>query len=990
MSEDLVLNNSQNKYKYESNHKQWLGFAMLIISLLSAVFCIFPRFLNLGYFLYRIFGYNIWVILSVVALCSIALMKRLPFTAGKKYIVFILLSYLSVLSLMHLIFATNELANIYLDFSDMKGYLSSAYNLTHGITIGGASLSIFVFIVRGVMGVVGSYVVYVITSAIFIGLTIDFCLYNRAIERRKNLYSLKTKKELENKLMGNAKTINDDLENMPKYSFMPTQSHNDEPKNNDDYNYNNITETINESPYSTFNPFDYNGLEEDNTNNYINNDQTPEKPSLGDLNEERELARQKLFDKYNSNNITESTSNDGLSAREKLFGTEPKLPDYLTTNRNAERDARNYVDNFNRTNNPSPSFSGFGMPYSDPSPTRTPNIDNNILNNGSIRSSWGAFDPESVDDTRSIEEQQSSFDTYSSTNNRVTNNASAMFGFSGSNQNDNSNESDITFTGARDRGGFGNLFEPKGINALIPEEKPEPVITPERPKPKTKQTNIYDDAPKKYFAPPITLLKTYKDDNRDHSAEHKRKSQILNQVFESFKIPAQVSNVVRGPKFTRYEISLQIGIPVNKILQIEKNIEMALETDSGIRIEAPIPGKNAVGIEVKNDVSTTVGLRELLEAPEYINSKHNLPVVIGKNITGNIVVSSMDKMLHALVAGSTGSGKSVFIHSLIMSLLYKCSPDELKLLIIDPKQVDFVQYNGIPHLVSPEVFYSYEQAVNALTWSVKEMEKRYTFLREAGYSNIKDYNNSPKVKSGEEKKIPFIVIIVDEFSNLMSDDKNGTLEIMIKKVTEKARAAGLHMVVATQRPSVDVITGVIKNNLPTRVALTLASGVDSKTIINEVGAEKLLGYGDMLFAPQDSNKKMRLQGAYVSDDEIKSIINYIKSNNISSYDESIAEAINKKLEDPTEVEATSSSSSKSESKADQMDELMPKCLELVMARGKATTTMLQTKLSIGYSRAARIIGQMEERGFISDNADGKPREVYITQAQYDELFGNNN
>ena len=995
MADSLVFNKTTEKAKYNSTLKKWLGITLMGLSLLCIVLCIFPRFLNLGLFLYRIFGYSGFVIYIATFLLGFASYKNLSFTAGVKYAVYIFMSYLSVLCLLHLIFSTEVLSSYYITFSHMGGYIADSYNLSHGITVGGASLSILVFVIRAISGIAGSYIVYIITAAIFIGLSIDYVIYNRAIERRKRLYSQKSKQELEDKLVNDAKIINNDYDNMPQYSFSPIRE-----EREDKEQVNKTTQAYERNDYEQARDFSY---QQDNNYNDFSNfgfpqsqpqtqnfDSNPKEDYLN-VNQEREMARRKLFGDFDDNSSQENQKpQEKKSARELLYGDEPKLPDYFyNSNRKAEQDTRNFVNNYPRVPQ-NDTYRG----YSEPTPTRTPNLDNNILNNNSVRTSWNSFEPEVTNDNFSPNARAGVMKEYEETQSSRNTSASDLFGFNNSrNQeninffsatggNNNDNDDDINFTPKRDRASSIPV-SPTQPTFKVPEIKPE--IKPERKV--TKQTNIYDDAPKKYFAPPLSLLKTYKDDARDHSAEHQKKTAILNQVLESFKIPAQVSNVVRGPKFTRYEISLQIGVSVTKILQIEKNIEMALETDSGIRIEAPIPGKNAVGIEVKNDVATTVGLKELLESPEYANSKHALPVVIGKNITGNIVVSSMDKMLHALVAGSTGSGKSVFVHALILSLLYKCSPDELKILIVDPKQVDFVKYNGLPHLVAPEAFFSYEQAVNALTWSVKEMERRYGFLKQEGYSNIKDYNNSPRVKSGEVKRIPYIVIIIDEFSNLMSEDKNSTLELMIKKVTEKARAAGIHMVVATQRPSVDVITGVIKNNLPTRVALTLSSGVDSKTIINEVGAEKLLGYGDMLFAPQDSNKKIRLQGAFVSDDEIKDIVQYIKSHNISSYDESIAEEINKKREEPSETETMSSSSNNNDNSGSKMDELMPRCLELVIQRGKATTTMLQTKLSIGYARAARIIDQMEEMGFISSSIDGKPREVYITQAQFDEQFG---
>jgi len=984
LADELIFKDNKEKNKYTSSTRKWVGLILMIVSSLLIVFSIFPKFLGIGNFFYRIFGFSGIVIYLFTFLLGIANLKNMSFTASKKYPIYIFISYLSILCLLHLIIATKRLDSYYVTFEHFGAYLSEVYSLSEGISVGGASLSILVYFFRCLLGVAGSYVFYVIVGAIFTGLTIDYIIYSKSIEKRRNLYNEKTKKELEEKLLRDSHVLNESEDNIPSFSFSPKYSTTDESSYTQSFESSESLDTQN-----TFDPFKDDSSADENDNTIS----------------ERELARKKLFEGYDepvNHALSEPKRDERLnengepkSARELLFGQDPKLPDYFYTNDRAERDTQNFVNNYEQ--NTRYTRNNQGILYSEPTNTRTPNLDDNILNNNSVRSSWTSFNPEISGEDDDITSRNTSFrntrainnDDNSSFNNESKTDNSSLGRFNFNTTSDDSD--DVTFTPRRDS----TRNSINSLNISEPTIKtPEPVVSnkPEPPKPEKKvarQTNIYDDAPKKYFKPPLGLLTMYKDDKSDHSAEHQRKSEILNQVFDSFKIPAQVSNVVRGPKFTRYEVSLQIGVSVSKILQIEKNLEMALETDSGIRIEAPIPGKNAVGIEVKNDVSTTVGLRELLESPEYENSKHALPVVIGKNITGNIVVSSMDKMLHALVAGSTGSGKSVFIHSLILSLLYKCGPEDLRLIIIDPKQVDFVQYNGIPHLISPEVFYSYEQAVNSLTWSEKEMERRYAFLKQVGYSNIRDYNNSPRVKSGEEKKLPYILIIVDEFSNLMGHDKNGTLEVMITRITEKARAAGIHMVIATQRPSVDVITGVIKNNLPTRVALTLASGVDSKTIINEVGAEKLLGYGDMLFAPQDSNKKIRLQGAYCSDNEIKSVINYIKSHNISSYDESIAEEINKKREEeaPEEPVKTSSRGSTGETNPDKMDDLMPKCLELVMARGKATITMLQTKLSIGYSRAARIISQMEEKGFISDNNDGKPREVYISQEQYNELFG---
>lgn len=979
MAEELIFKNNKQKSEYNSNARKWVGITMMVISTILLVLSIFPKFLNIGNFFYRIFGFTAIILYIFNFLMGFALYKKLSFTASRKYAVYIFMSYLSLVCLLHLIFQSDNLSNNYVDFAHMGNYLKDVYSLNSGYTVGGASLSCLVFFIRAIVGVPASYVIYIVMSAIFIGLTIDYIIYNKSIEKRKNIYTKKTKAELEEKLNNSSSyRNNDDYSNVPNFSFNKSlyEETTEEPNEAFTSNLFDETETYSSSLTTNTNNFGFSSL--DNFGDSSDDDSTDSLTS-------REIARKKLFEDFGSSSNNEEKDTEPeqqKSARELLFGGEPKLPDYFYTNKNAEQDTRNFVDSYRRQNNITNTNNTL---YSDPTPTRTPNIDDNILNTSSVRSSWNNFSPE-VDDNenQSISNRSEGFN--------FTNRNETRFGdtknFEQNNESltDNSINDDISFTSRRDS--RRNTISDLNINKPIfeaPKQNPEP----KKPEKKvTKQTNIYDDAPKKYFVPSTSLMTYYKDDNVDHTAEYKKKSEILEQLLDSFKIPAKVSNVVRGPKVTRYELSIPIGIPVTRVTALEKNIEMALETPSGIRIEAPIPGKNAVGIEVQNDKSSTVGLREIIESPEFTNAKQLLPIAIGKNISGNVVVHSMKKMVHALVAGSTGSGKSVFLHSLILSLLFKMGPDDLKFIIIDPKQVEFGRYNGLPHLILPKVVTDFEAAINALAWAVKEMDRRFKMLGEMRFSNIEMYNESDKVKSGEEKKMPYIVIIVDELADLMTFDKNN-IEKSIQRITQLGRAAGIHMVVATQRPSVDVITGVIKNNLPTRIAFSLASGVDSKTIINEVGAEKLLGQGDMLFAPQDSNKKTRLQAAFISDREIDEIVKYIIANNIPSYDEEIAKEINKKKEEVPE-DSGKGKNDDDDSKANSMDALMPKCLELVMQRGKATITMLQTRLSIGYSRAARIIAQMEERGFISDNNDGKPREVYITQSQFDELFGENN
>lgn len=499
---------------------------------------------------------------------------------------------------------------------------------------------------------------------------------------------------------------------------------------------------------------------------------------------------------------------------------------------------------------------------------------------------------------------------------------------------------------------------------------------------KVEKLSFENQLNREYKKPSTNLLRVTKEVSVDYSAEYKQKSATLESTLETFKIPAKVINVVRGPKVTRYELSMPIGIPVSRVLSYEKDISMNLASKNGIRIEAPIPGKNAFGVEVANDITSMVGLRELLESPEFQAFKGPLPVAIGRNISGEVIIKSLPKMVHCLVAGSTGSGKSVFLHSLIMSLMFKHSPDELRFIMIDPKRVEFSRYNRMPHLMLPEVVTDCTKAVNALNWAVKEMERRFQLLMTNECQKIDQYNQLDKIRKGEEKRLPYLIIIVDELAELMGIAKKD-VEGKIQRITQLGRACGIHMVVATQRPSVDVVTGVIKNNLPTRIAFSLSSYVDSKTILDEAGAEKLLGEGDMLFSGQDSNQKLRLQGAYVSDEEIKAVLDYIKENNVSEYDEEVQNSI---YAEPETDETPDDDDNKGPNE-DRMDEYMPQALKLVMKNGKASISMIQRRFSVGYARAARIIDQMETRGFIDGGTGNKPRDVKITIAEYNELFG---
>lgn len=432
----------------------------------------------------------------------------------------------------------------------------------------------------------------------------------------------------------------------------------------------------------------------------------------------------------------------------------------------------------------------------------------------------------------------------------------------------------------------------------------------------------------------------------------------LEETLASFGVDAKVIQVTRGPSVTRFELQPSPGVKVSKITHLSDDIALSLAASS-IRIEAPIPGKSAVGIEVPNTTVSPVYLREVLEDPAFRNFDKNLAFALGKGIGGNCVVADLSKMPHLLIAGATGSGKSVCINTLIISLLYKYSPDDVKLLLVDPKVVELIVYNEIPHLLIPVVT-NPKKAAGALNWAVNEMTRRYSLFAENNVRNIEGYNDLFS-KGKVEDKLPWIVIIIDELADLMMVSP-GEVEEYIARLAQMARAAGMHLVIATQRPSVDVITGVIKANIPSRISFAVSSQIDSRTILDSSGAEKLLGRGDMLFYPVGESKPVRIQGAFISEEEVEKVVGSIKNHeNDVVYEEEILEEINTNFE----------------KKNSDYDELLDEAIKLVIESGQASASFLQRKLRIGYNRAARIIEQMEEKGIISGRNGSKPRQILV-------------
>lgn len=482
---------------------------------------------------------------------------------------------------------------------------------------------------------------------------------------------------------------------------------------------------------------------------------------------------------------------------------------------------------------------------------------------------------------------------------------------------------------------------------------------------------------KEYLHPSLELLKLnsntkLKSSDKKELIENANK---LEEILSNFGVDAKVTQVTKGPSVTRFELQPSPGVKVSKIVNLSDDIALGLAA-SGIRIEAPIPGKAAVGIEVPNGKQTPVFLREVLENDEFINSKKKLAFALGKDISGKCVVGDLSKMPHTLIAGATGSGKSVCINSLIISLLYKYNPNEVKLLMVDPKVVELNVYNGIPHLLIPVVT-DPKKAAAALNWAVNEMTNRYKLFADCGVRNMESYNELFN-KGVIEQKLPYIVIIVDELADLMMVCPND-VEDYIGRLAQMARAAGMHLVIATQRPSVDVITGVIKANIPSRISFAVSSQIDSRTILDGSGAEKLLGKGDMLYYPVGESKPLRVQGCFISEEEVEQVVSFIKSEQGDiNYEEDIIEHINN---------AADSKTTESSENNDDVDELLNEVINVVVEYGQASTSFIQRKFRIGFNRASRIMDQLEERGIISEKDGSRPRQVLITRQQ---LLDDNN
>ena len=537
--------------------------------------------------------------------------------------------------------------------------------------------------------------------------------------------------------------------------------------------------------------------------------------------------------------------------------------------------------------------------------------------------------------------------------------------------------------------------KPEPQPAPAPEEPLPPLQVPEQPE-KLKKADVQleaaqiaqqitqqEPAKPEYQFPPVDLLKAGSGQAHDGTEEMRQNAERLSDTLQSFGIEAHIINVTRGPSVTRYELELQRGVKLSKVTNLADDIALALGA-SGVRIAA-IPDKiSVVGIEVPNRIVSVVMAREVIDSPEFAKHKSKVSFAVGKDIGGNRIIGDIGKLPHLLIAGTTGSGKSVCMNSLIISLLYKAKPEEVKLIMIDPKMVELGIYNGIPHLLIPVVT-DPKKAAGSLQWAVTEMMRRYRMMADAGVRDLESYNKQARASADDDlEPMPQIVVVIDELADLMLVAAK-EVEESICRIAQMGRASGIHLVIATQRPSADVITGLMKANIPSRIAFAVASAMESRIILDTAGAEKLVGKGDMLYAPLGQGKPKRVQGCFITDDEVQEVVSFVKASSEAEYSDSVMAEIDKKAAESGKTGSGSSGSTAAETDGSDGDEMLPAAVDVILETGQASVSMLQRRLKLGYARAARIMDEMEERGIVGPFEGSKPRQLLITREQWQAI-----
>lgn len=940
--------------------KKAMSLVGLIVFSLAFIFSLMKSVLPIGRYIVCTFGHLTYPLLLVLMLIELAKFLGFSYTRNIKSTVYWLVILFSILAVIQSISTYGELDKV-VGTASLGEFLKLSYS--GDITIMGAAGSLVVGLCSILLGAMGTIILFVIMLTIFIGLLVDYNNYGKY--EQENIKKLKNK-AIRKKVAESDKNVAEG--GAPAYSFNQNESSEiaghlevteDEAMGLDfseapqEYNYagveslGEITQGYEEEP----------SFESQEKYEFSSDFYKPEPFPNAYSEEEMEMYRKRFM-----------TDTFGAPSVQAVAPVEEREDELVVPNlTNPVEDYNSAYDNYKS-----------GMQIEEkteiqPEPLGSP-------------FDFGDDNDVEIDDEISkilnTSEEVSNEPTPFEFGQTVNNQAQTSGGFESISKpepvqiNEPRKVENVPYEGSR---AVVNDLPGQNQGIMTDITKLKPVVPTTKPAVPIGMPGV------RYNPPPLNLLKTPVPDTGNYEEEQNRKARQLEESLKAFNIEAKVVNIIRGPKITRFELSVPLGVPVKRIPNLEPDIQRSLAART-ITIRAPIPGSPYVGIELENDSFTNVYERELLESTEFQNAKDPLPIAIGKDISGEIVIKSLAKMVHVLIAGQTGSGKSVFIHNIVMSLIFKYSPENLRLVLIDPKRVEFNIYNGLPHLITPEVVMGSEKAINALKWCVKEMDRRYDIMSKAGYNNIEPYNKSDLVKAGQFEHFPYIVIIVDELAEIMNANKKEA-EVCIQRITQLARACGMHLVLATQRPSVDIVTGVIKANVPSRIAFNVQSSIDSKIIINTVGAEKLLGQGDMLFAPTGTSVISRLQAAYATDSEIASVIDYDKKYNSSNYDESVQKSFDEQDIPVDDAGSNGETVFIDAPSKDKVDEYFKTAIKMVMMQGFASISYLQRRLSIGYSRAAKIIDQMEDRGYIAPATGAKQRKVLITPEQFREAFG---
>ena len=917
------------------NISKYLLIVGLVVSVISFVgLCAPSNFIK--NFLLGIIGISAYpTILLAIFLCCVGLGKT-KYEVNKKYVVFLSFALFFVLMIIHLILTSR------LELNSYTQYLADTYKLkTSGA---GLIMSLFTYFMKKYLTVVGAYIFSIILLTVFIGLILDSRQANQLPKEE-----IKTKSKFDFSGMIDGEVKQEPVEITLKHKQDNLKKTIAKQKLGMDNSSSTIISSSMRLEDIPDTPVKYKSKRE-----YI---LTPpeivipeyEKPKTETFIRKENTIRPENIKTSNSDDIFISDTDDFYKDAKIIEGKDidsnNKIQEIKTIKSNWQQNSSNFEQETKNNSN------DLEIPYYNPL--------NKANDSENETSTWKQnvkqlFDDE-IDNVEEYEEdfedvgeefEQSDIQNYEQ---KTTNQDFKL---------PSTNTSEVVRSST-----FST--EPNIYTKEIVEEKKEenPLGRPKKQHPE-------------YVKPPVELLEYIENPDVVTDEECAENIERLERVLEDFKINAKVKAVQVGPAVTRYEIGMPQGVSVKKVQFHADDIAMALASNGSIRIEAPIPGKNAVGIEVPNRTVMGVSLREMIESLDFQKRINPMSFVLGKDINGSIQFCNLDKMPHLLVAGSTGSGKSVCLNTMLISMIYKSSPEDVRLILIDPKTVEFSTYARIPHLLTPEIITTKEQTINALNWAIKEMEARYGLLQRNQVVNIKEYNNLDIVKNGEVEKLPYIVIIIDELGDLMIEAKR-EMEERIMKLAQKSRAAGIHLVIATQRPSVDVITGTIKANLPSRIAFALTNFADSKTVLDMGGAEKLLGKGDMLFKPSDLPEPRRVQGAYISNKEIASVVKFIKDNNPADFDADAQKDINQSAEQTVKTANGESVS---------FDPVLKDALRFFIQANQASITLVQRRFGVGYARAARIIDQMEQNGFISPADGSKARQVLISLEEYNLIF----